>query len=172
MPNTVMQPVWATNILRLDPGLFPQQISYELGDTTQTVTVTLDERGAVMRKILPSSGLPLSVALPSRLFKGVAARAIDHGNGDVTVTLELHHEDPALCIPLLVAHDLFDIAADWRTWSDAYGIPMLMVEADGIARELGDHLVAASTRPPKPRDRKSTRLNSSHNSESRMPSSA
>lgn len=38
------------------------------------MSITLDERGAVMRKILPSSGLPLTVALPSRLFKGVAAR--------------------------------------------------------------------------------------------------
>ena len=44
------------------------------------------------------------------------------------MTLELHHEDPELCIPLLVAHDLGDIAADWRSWSEAFGIPMLMVK--------------------------------------------
>ncbi|MGO8271964.1 DUF6101 family protein, partial [Rhizobium ruizarguesonis] len=76
-------------------------------------------------KVLPSSGLPLSIALPKRVFKGVSARAIDHGDGDFTVTLELHHTDPELCIPLLFAHDLSDIAADWRSWSEAFRIPML-----------------------------------------------
>ena len=112
MQNTVYQPAWATSILRLDPGLFPQHLRYEIEDTKENVSITLDERGAVMRRTLPASGLPLTVALPFRVFKGVAARAIDHGNGDVTVTLELHHDDPDLCIPLLVAHDLCDIAAD------------------------------------------------------------
>jgi hypothetical protein len=155
MPNTVTQPSWATNILRLDPGFFPQQLSYKLNDSAEVVTITLDERGAVMRRTLQSSGLPLTVALPSRVFAGVAARAIDHGNGEVTVTLELHHKDPALCIPLLVAHDLYDIAADWRAWSDAYRIPMLMVEADGIARQLDEHLLTAGSKPPKPRRRHS-----------------
>jgi hypothetical protein len=85
----------------------------------------------------------------------VAARAIDHGDGDVTVTLELHHDDPDLCIPLLVAHDLCDIAADWRTWSDAFRIPMLMVEADGIARPLENHLGDLRTATTKPRRRHS-----------------
>lgn len=155
MQNTVTQPSWAADILRLDPGLFPQQLSYKLHDSAETVTVTLDERGAIMRRILPASGLPLAMALPSRIFLGVAARAIDHGNGEVTVTLELHHSDPDLCIPLLVAHDLFDIAADWRSWSDAYRIPMLMVEADGVARQLDEHLLNVGAASPKPRRRHS-----------------
>ena len=155
MPNTEQQPTWATDLLRLDPGLFPQHLTYRLNDTDEMVSITLDERGAVMRRPLPASGLPLSIALPSRLFKGVAARAIDHGNGEVTVTLELHHDDPSLCIPLLVAHDLYDIAADWRAWADAYQIPMLMIEADGIAHELDEHLIRPGAKPPKPRRRHS-----------------
>jgi hypothetical protein len=151
MANTVKQPSWATNILRLDPGLFPQQLSYKLADSSEVVNVTLDDRGAVMRRILPSSGLPLTVALPSRVFAGVAARAIDHGDGEVTVTLELHHKDSRLCIPLLVAHDLYDIAADWRAWAEAFNVPMLMVEADGVARQLDEHLLTVGAKPPKPR---------------------
>ncbi|TWF57258.1 DUF6101 family protein [Neorhizobium alkalisoli] len=140
MTNTVLKPVWAGSTLRIDPSRFPQQVTYSLHETSGDVTITIDERGAVLRKVLPESGLPLSFALPARAFKGVAARAIDHGDGEVTVTLELHHEDPELCIPLLVAHDLCDIAADWRSWSDAYRIPMLMVEADGVARPLENHI--------------------------------
>jgi len=141
--------------LRLDPNRFPQQVSFALTDASGDVSITIDERGAVMRKILPGSGLPLSIALPARAFKGVAARAIDHGNGDVTVTLELHHNDPQLCIPLLVAHDLCDIAADWRSWAESFRIPMLMVEADGIARPLEDHLGEIRARDAKPRRRHS-----------------
>jgi hypothetical protein len=71
------------------------------------------------------------------------------------VTLELHHDDPDLCIPLLVAHDLSDIAADWRAWSEAYRTPMLMVEADGVARPLEEHLGEVRTREIKPRRRHS-----------------
>lgn len=155
MQNTVTQPTWATDILRLDPGLFPQQVTYTLHGSDEIVNITLDQRGAVMRRVLPSSGLPLTVALPARIFSGIAARAIDHGNGEVTVTLELHHTDPGLCVPLLVAHDLYDIAADWRAWSDAYRMPMLMVEADGIARQLDEHLLTVGSKPPKPRRRHS-----------------
>jgi hypothetical protein len=151
MTNTVLKPDWAGTTLRLDPTRFPQQVSYAMRGTAGDVTITIDERGAVLRKILPSSGLPLSVALPKRAFKGVAARAIDHGDGEVTVTLELHHEDPDLCIPLLVAHDLSDIAADWRSWSEAFRIPMMMIEADGVARPLEEHLGGVATRDLQPR---------------------
>jgi len=155
MTNTVMKPAWAGATLRLDPSRFPQQVTYALRGALGDVTITIDERGAVLRKILPGSGLPLSFALPARAFKGVAARAIDHGDGEVTVTLELHHEDPDLCIPLLVAHDLCDIAADWRGWADAFRIPMLMVEADGVARPLEEHLGEVRTRETQPRRRHS-----------------
>lgn len=152
MTNTVTKPEWAGFELRLDPGHFPQRISYAGRNDRSEISVTLDSRGAVMKKVLSRSALPLSIALPARAFAGVAARAIDHGDGSVTVTLELHHKDPALCIPLLVAHDLDDIAADWRSWSHAYGIPMLMVESDGVARPL---YAGIDDRQPAPRRRNS-----------------
>ncbi|MCY0150497.1 DUF6101 family protein [Hoeflea sp. G2-23] len=151
MTNTVLKPVWAGFELRLDPGNFPQRVSYAARDDLQEVSVTLDHRGAVVKKMLSKSGLPLSIALPARAFKGVAARAIDHGDGTVTVTLELHHSDSALCVPLLVAHDLDDIAADWRTWAEIYGLPMMMVEADGIARPLDDGQNQPATAPTRRR---------------------
>ena len=99
MLNTVSKPAWAGTTLRLDPKRFPQAMTFELRAEGTDATITLDERGAVLRKVLPSSGLPLSIALPARAFKGVAARAIDHGNGDVTVTLELHHDDRTSASP-------------------------------------------------------------------------
>ena len=155
MTNTVLKPEWAGFELRLDPGNFPQRASYSVGDEQEDVSVTLDGRGAVVKKILSKSGLPLSIALPARAFKGVAARAIDHGDGTVTVTLELHHADTALCVPLLVAHNLDDIAADWRSWAELYDLPMMMVEADGVARPLDNSAAEHSASTPTRRRRHS-----------------
>src|SRR5690606_2935590 len=67
--------------------------------------------------------------------------------GEVTVTLELLHHDPMLCVPLLVADDLMDVAADWRAWAEAYGLPMLLIEADGVARTLEESLGQVKTAP-------------------------
>jgi Family of unknown function (DUF6101) len=155
MQSSVTKPVWAGHVFRVDPTNFPQQVCYAARDSVGDVSITIDRRGAVLRKTLPASSLPLSIALPARAFNGVAARAIDHGNGHVTVTLELFHDDPDLCIPLLVSHDLEDIAADWRTWSDLFSIPMLMIEADGVARPLHTVMGDIKTQPVKPRRRHS-----------------
>ena len=59
------------------------------------------------------------------------------------MTLELLHNDPMLSVPLLVADNLDDVAADWRAWADAYRLPMLLIEADGVARTLEESLGAA-----------------------------
>ncbi len=73
-------------------------------------------------------------------------------DGGVTVTLELLHNDPMLSVPLLVADDLYDVAADWRAWAEAYRLPMLLIEADGVARTLEESLGAAiKTLPPRER---------------------
>ena len=110
-----------------------------LEDNATDFEVTLELR---VRSVLPApagtallvtagwdeSGVPQTVHLP----------ALPRGVSTVTVTLELHHTDAALCVPLLVAHNLDDIAADWRSWAEHYALPMLMVEADGVARPLDD----------------------------------
>lgn len=67
------------------------------------------------------------------------------------MTLELHHNDPQLSVPLLVAEDLGDIAADWRAWAEEYRLPMLLIEADGVARTLEESLGAVKTAPVKER---------------------
>ena len=146
--NTGLKPAWAGCDLRLDPFRLPQAVSYAGRDDLGGVTFTIDHRGVTMRRMLEGSRLPVSIALPARAFRGVAARAIEDGDGNVTVTLELLHADPMLSVPLLVAHDLDDVAADWRAWSDAYRLPMLLIEADGEARSLEESLGLVKKRPP------------------------
>jgi hypothetical protein len=150
--NTGLKPVWAGCNMRLDPFRLPQVVSFAARDDSGDVTFTIDRRGAVLRRILAMSGLPVTVALPACTFQGVAARAIEDEFSNVTVTLELLHNDPMLSVPLLVADDFEDISADWRAWAEAYGLPMLLIEADGIARTLEESLgVAIKSLPPKDR---------------------
>lgn len=151
--NTAPIPVWAGRELRLDPFRLPQMVSYATRDDHGDVSFTIDKRGAVVRRTLAMSGLPATIILPSKAFLGVAARAVEEGDGNVTVTLELMHNDPYLSVPLLVAHDLDDVAADWRAWAEAYRLPMLLVEADGVGRPLEETLGAVKKAPPKERRR-------------------
>ncbi|UUP18756.1 DUF6101 family protein [Nitratireductor thuwali] len=148
-----LKPVWAGRAMRLDPFRLPQAVSYASHDAFGEVAFTIDKRGVRMRRHLNMSQLSVTFALPPNAFEGVAARAIEDGEGDVTVTLELLHKDPMLSVPLLVAGDFDDVAADWRAWSEAYGLPMMLVEADGIARTLEDSLGQIKADPPKQRRR-------------------
>lgn len=160
MTNVQVQRGEGEAALRVEPGQFPQKFSYVARGAETRIGVKLDARGAVVRRNLPSSNLPFSIALPGRAFKGVAARAIAHADGRITVTLELHHADPELCIPLLIAHNLSDIVADWQNWAAMYDIPMLMVEADGVARPVDARMhqsVAANDDATGPRRRAKTR---------------
>ena len=160
MTNVQVQRGEREPALRIDPEQFPQKFSYVARGAETRIGVKLDTRGAVVRRNLPSSNLPFSIALSGRAFKGVAARAIAHADGGVTVTLELHHTDPELCIPLLIAHNLSDIVADWQNWAAMYDIPMLMVEADGVARPVDARMnqsVAANDDAAGPRRRTRTR---------------
>lgn len=147
------QPIWAGRDMRLDPLRLPQAMSFADRDAFGDVVFTVDARGARIRRQLQQSGLPITVALPPRAFKGVAARAIEDSTGNLTVTLELMHADPLLSVPLLVARDLDDVAADWRGWSDAFSLPMLLVEGDGVARTLEESLSSA----PRAADRRQGR---------------
>ncbi len=134
------KPEWASVPIRMDPALADRKQSYELVQDGEVVSYRVDRRGAVIRRSLEKSGIPVSIALAARSFRGIAARAMENGVGDITVTLELHHEDARMSVPLLVASDLYDVAADWRGWSELFQLPMLMVEADGNVTALEDTL--------------------------------
>lgn len=151
MKKTEAKPVWAGREFRLDPFHLPQTVTYATRDDRGDITFTLHERGAVVKRLLPASHLPVSLALPACAFLGVTARATEDDIGDITVTLELMHTDPHLSVPLLVAHDLNDIAADWRAWSSLFKLPMMLVEEDGVARQLDQSIGPVAVSAPKER---------------------
>ena len=128
-------------------------VSYATRDDYGDVTFTIDQRGAIVRRILQMSGLPATVVLPANAFRGVAARALEdrkatsrsRSNSCTTIRM--------LSVPLLVADDLEDVAADWRAWADAYRLADAAdrgrrrgPHARGIARR--GHQGAAGAGPP------------------------
>lgn len=149
--NLDRKPRWAGRDMRLDPQRLPQVASYADSASAGDITFTIHTTGVSVRRMLQKCGLPMSMVMPTRAFRGVAARAIEQEFGEVTVTLELLHEDPALCVPLLVANDLYDIAADWRAWSEMLELPMLLFEADGIARPIDDAIGQVKAGPVRER---------------------
>ena len=145
------QPAWAAYEFRLDPARLPQELSYAARDDRDETTITVNQRGATLKRTLKQSGLPLHIALPARAFRGVAVRATETGPEHALVTLELLHEDEELCVPLSVGYDLQAIARDWQSWSELLDLPMMMIEADGVARTLEESARAITVGEPKER---------------------
>ncbi len=137
---------------RLDPYAMADRIAFNYGN----INYTLDRTGVSVKMTLPKSGLPLSFALPAKSFKGVAAKAVEHEDGTKTVTLELHHSDPELCIPVLIADNLDDIAADWHSWSRLMRLPMIVIGEDGLSQPVRDELGMVMVEDPIARRRRIT----------------
>jgi hypothetical protein len=133
--TALAKPLWAGQDMRLDPSRLPHDVSYAT-IASDDVSFSISARGAVMHRRQAETGSPLSLALPARTFRGVAARAMEDDEGVVTVTLELLHTNEAFCVPLLVAHDLDRVAGDWHRWAELFGLPMMLIEDDGVARTL------------------------------------
>jgi hypothetical protein len=153
--------------VRLDPFTLPQRFRYDTGTDPRDgrplgqATVSLDARCAEVRRTLPS-GVPMTLKLPMSAFEGVAVRFLPdrvgpHGETieDGRVVIELLHRDPQLSLPLSVAEDVADVAADWRAWARVLGRPMLIVEADGSWQAVETRLGSVIVKPPRPRRQRS-----------------
>lgn len=93
--------------------------------------VELSAQQVVMCRTV-AKGLPIRLSVQIAAYDGVAAR-IETGPtaSDTKVCLELLHTDPSLTVPLSKGEDFQSIAADWKQWSEVFGLPMVLVEADG-----------------------------------------
>lgn len=138
---TKAEPCWKKREMRLNPYSMPHRVGY---DPDATFSYKIDRHGAVLKRRL-DCGLPVSVALPQKAFKGVAARIVERPNQPPLFMLELHHVDAQMCLPVLISESMDDIAADWHSWSRLMGLPMLLVDrtnqANPLYAQLGQLLV-------------------------------
>jgi hypothetical protein len=134
---------------RLDPRSLPASASITSGRAAGTV-FTIDGEAATLSR--PAHG-SRATRVPLTAYRGVAVRMEGGNAGAVRVFVELLHSEPALTLPLIVADDPTDAAADWQAWGRALKLPLLVVAADGTVSQPLSSLGALTVFPAKPRRR-------------------
>ena len=124
-------PAGSSCALRLDPFALPVRFSaIDAGADEQVRSVELNSERVVLRRSV--RGIPMAVRLPLSAFKGVAMRVMAvTGDGETQVALSLEHSDPGLCVPLAITDDCDDVIADWQSWAQVLGLPLLVAELNG-----------------------------------------
>lgn len=87
-------------------------------------------------------------------FSGVTVRLEARGDvaSGVVVSVNLHHHDPRLCIPLHVSFDMNDVGARCQSWARALRLPLLLPALDGSWREAKPRLGRLAVGLPYSRD--------------------
>lgn len=70
-------------------------------------------------------------------FSGIAIRVDRLGNGPqaFVISVNLHHDEPDLCIPVHMAFDMTGACERWQSWGRALKLPLLLPTPDGGWRE-------------------------------------
>jgi hypothetical protein len=118
-----------------------------------TRLVELHRQRVIVRRAV--RGMTMAVNVPVRAFLGVALhlrgpQAADAGS----VAVVLEHRDPGLSLPLYAATDGVDIVAEWRSWAQVLGLPLLLVDGDGALREAFSQFGALRVEAPAARRRR------------------
>ncbi len=139
---------------RLDPFALP--VSFAVTPRggypgAAAVTVTLDREYAVLSR----PGRLSAESVPIKSYRGVAVRVVPSTEANPgTLVVELAHERPSFCLPLLSGKTPEDVAVDWQCWSRSLGLPLLLVEADGTMTEPMSRVGQLMILDPKPRRRR------------------
>ncbi len=99
------------------------------------------------------AGVPMKLHLPLAAYQGLAVALLDPEGDDDGVAIVLIHADPALSVTLYSAPHIDDVVAEWRGWSAALGLPMLVTEADGTRRPAYEMIGRVSVSVPRLRRR-------------------
>ncbi len=134
---------------RLDPFALPVRSAGQSPFTIERDRVVLVRHGR--------GGQPaVTVSVPVKSYSGVAVRmAATDTAGGLEVVVELLHEDPQLTLPLIVADEPEDIAADWQAWGHALNLPLLVIEQDGTVKAPLEQIGSLILGAPRPRRRHS-----------------
>jgi hypothetical protein len=146
-------PAGSSRGLRLDPFALP--VRYAASDAAadgREREIELHRERVVLRRSV--GGMRMALNMPLSAFAGVALRV--QGN-EGAVAIVLAHKDPGLALPLCVTADTDDVMADWRSWGQVLGLPLL-VEDNGNTREAFARIGQVRIARPRPRRRRRSAL--------------
>lgn len=128
---------WLARPLDIDPYQLPARFDLPVQGAQERARRILDRieinRQSIAVEREGDAGASVRQHLPLDAFSGVAIRMEPVGDDceSFAVSVNLHHEDPDLCIPLHVAFDLMEVNARWQSWGRALGLPLLVPGLDG-----------------------------------------
>jgi hypothetical protein len=124
-------PAGSSRMLRLDPFALPVRfLASDAAADGRLRQVELTRERVVVRRAV--AGIRMAVNLPVTAYRGVSIRVLGDEQG---VAVVLEHRDPSLALQLYVAPDGNEVAAEWRTWGDVLGLPLLVDDGDGVLEE-------------------------------------
>jgi len=135
---------------RLDPFALP--VAFATSDASAGVRVVeLYRERVVMRRSL--AGMVMAINMPVSSYDGIALRLVRGRQGRrATVEVTLEHKDPGLTLPLYESEQGDEAMAEWRCWSEALGLPMLVSDDGDTTRPA--HIGAVRVDKPRPRRRR------------------
>lgn len=137
---------WQPAPLDVNPFQLPARFNLSVESSTGTALTDWDHiivrQGAItIERDVPGVGY-CREEHAIETFSGVAIRidTTDASPEGFVVSVNLHHADPELCIPLHMAFDMNDASAHWQSWSRILGLPLLLAASDGTWREPVERL--------------------------------
>jgi hypothetical protein len=140
---------------RLDPCALP--VAFATSDVAAGVRfIELHRERVVMRRSV--AGVVMAVRMPVSSYNGIALKLVRGRRGmAATVEVILEHKDPGLTLPLYVSEQGDEAMAEWRSWSEALGLPMLISDDEGL-RAAQAMLGGVEVSKPRPRRRRHSAL--------------
>jgi hypothetical protein len=99
----------------------------------QVRDIEIHRERVVLRRSL--RGMQRAISMPVSAFAGVVLKVMlsDEGwTAETVAAVLLAHKDPSLMLPLLVTPQVDDALVEWRRWSHALGLPLLVDDESGL----------------------------------------
>ena len=149
-------PAGSSRAMRLDPHALPVQFwAKDAAADGRLRHVELHRERVVLRRSL--SGMRMAINMPLAAFAGVGLTVITDEAGAAVAVMLAHKEDDTLNLPLYLAPETDDALAEWRSWGEVLGLPLLVADG-GHWREVFTQLGGLHIGKLRPRRRRRSAL--------------
>jgi hypothetical protein len=146
----------SSRTFRLDPFVLPVRYTAATGGALGgRASIVLSRREAIVHRGWLAGSLA-DITIPIADYAGVAVRVVSVGeSAAVSAVVELLHDERSLSLPLVIADEPEDVAADWQAWGRVLNLPLLVVAHDGTILSANNRIGGLNADTPKARRRHS-----------------